>query len=34
MAHGGLSLTGMVPMYALMSFFHSPPWLRLIGGAR
>jgi hypothetical protein len=23
-------LVGMVPMYLLMSLFHSPPWLRLI----
>ena len=23
-------LTGMVPMYLLMSAFHSPPWLKLI----
>ena len=23
-------LTGMVPMYALMSAFHSTPWLRLV----
>lgn len=23
-------LTGMVPMYVLMSAFHSPPWLKLI----
>jgi hypothetical protein len=23
-------LSGMVPMYALMSAFHSAPWLRLI----
>jgi hypothetical protein len=23
-------LTGMVPMYVLMSAFHSAPWLRLI----
>lgn len=26
-------LSGMVPMYLLMSAFHSPPWLRLISGA-
>lgn len=24
------SLGGMVPMYLLMSAFHSPPWLKLI----
>jgi len=30
-AHGSM-LGGMVPMYALMSAFHSPPWLRLIFG--
>jgi hypothetical protein len=23
-------LSGMVPMYVLMSAFHSPPWLKLI----
>ncbi len=23
-------LSGMVPMYLLMSAFHSPPWLKLI----
>jgi len=23
---------GMVPMYLLMSLFHSPPWLKLITG--
>ena len=33
------SLTGMVPMYALMSVFHLTPWLRLgsrtvLAGAR
>jgi hypothetical protein len=32
--HGGLSLTGMSSMYALMSLFHLAPWLRPIGGAR
>jgi hypothetical protein len=23
---------GMVPMYLLMSFFHLPPWLKLLAG--
>lgn len=27
---GAFSLTGMVPMYALMSAFHAGPWIRLI----
>jgi hypothetical protein len=27
-------LSGMAPMYALMSAFHSAPWLRLISGGR
>ena len=27
-------LTGMVPMYLLMSAFHSAPWLKLISGRR
>ena len=34
---GGLdafSLTGMAPMYALMSVFHVAPWLRLISSRR
>jgi hypothetical protein len=26
------SLSGMVPMYVLMSAFHLAPWLRLISG--
>lgn len=30
----GLSLGGMVPMYLLMSAFHSAAWLRLISGRR
>jgi hypothetical protein len=29
-AHGASLLSGMVPMYLLMSAFHSAPWLRLI----
>jgi hypothetical protein len=29
-AHGASPLNGMVLMYALMSAFHSGPWLRLI----
>ena len=33
-AHGASSLSGMVPMYLLMSAFHIPPWLRLISGRR
>ena len=28
--HGTSPLGGMVPMYALMSAFHSAPWLKLI----
>jgi hypothetical protein len=28
-AHGMAPLGGMVPMYALMSIFHSAPWLKL-----
>jgi hypothetical protein len=27
-------LTGMVPMYLLMSVFHSAPWLKLIANQR
>src|SRR5262245_62300605 len=27
-------LSGMIPMYLLMSAFHSPPWLTLISGRR
>jgi hypothetical protein len=27
-------LGGMVPMYVLMSAFHSAPWLRLVAGRR
>ena len=33
-AHGFSSLGGMVPMYLLMSAFHSVPWLKLISGRR
>jgi hypothetical protein len=29
-AHGASPLSGMVPMYLLMSAFHSAPWLKLI----
>jgi hypothetical protein len=32
-AHGSL-ISGMVPMYLLMSAFHAGPWLRLIAGWR
>jgi hypothetical protein len=27
-------LSGMIPMYLLMSAFHSTPWLKLISGRR
>ena len=30
-AHGSL-MSGMIPMYLLMSAFHAGPWLRLISG--
>jgi hypothetical protein len=30
---GASSLGGMIPMYLLMSAFHSAPWLRLIAKA-
>jgi hypothetical protein len=30
----GAPLSGMVPMYLLMSAFHLPPWLKLILGRR
>jgi hypothetical protein len=26
-------LTGMIPMYVLMSAFHTAPWLRLLAGS-
>ncbi|HME84137.1 MAG TPA: hypothetical protein VKG91_06185 [Roseiarcus sp.] len=29
-ARDGSPMTGMVPMYVLMSAFHSAPWLKLI----
>lgn len=32
--YGASALTGMVPMYLLMSAFHLAPWLRLIAGRR
>lgn len=31
---GVSALSGMVPMYALMSAFHSAPWLKLIFRSR
>ena len=33
-AHGGWPLGGMMPMYVLMSAFHSAPWLQLISRRR
>jgi hypothetical protein len=33
-AHEASPLSGMVPMYLLMSAFHSAPWLKLISGRR
>ena len=30
----GSPLSGMIPMYVLMSAFHSAPWLKLIAGRR
>jgi hypothetical protein len=32
--HEASPLSGMVPMYLLMSAFHSAPWLKLISGGR
>lgn len=32
--HGASPLSGMVPMYVLMSLFHSGPWLKLISRRR
>ena len=31
---GASPLSGMVPMYLLMSAFHSAPWLKLVTGRR
>jgi hypothetical protein len=33
-AHGVSPLSGMAPMYLLMSLFHSAPWLKLISRQR
>jgi hypothetical protein len=33
-AHHAAPLTGMAPMYVLMSAFHAAPWLRLISRRR
>jgi hypothetical protein len=33
-AQDAFPLSGMVPMYLLMSAFHSAPWLKLIAGRR
>ena len=33
-AHAASPLSGMVPMYLLMSAFHSAPWLKLASGGR
>ena len=33
-AHEASPLSGMVPMYLLMSAFHTPPWLKLISSPR
>ena len=32
--HHGSPLSGMAPMYWLMSAFHAAPWLKLIAGRR
>jgi hypothetical protein len=31
---GASPLSGMIPMYLLMSAFHSAPWLKLVSGSR
>jgi hypothetical protein len=33
-AHDASPLSGMVPMYLLMSAFHSGPWLKLVSGGQ
>ena len=33
-AHGASPLSGMVPMYLLMSAFHLAPWLKLVSRRR
>ncbi len=33
-AHDASPLSGMVPMYLLMSAFHSTPWLKLLASQR
>ena len=33
-AGGAFRLGGMIPMYLLMSAFHSPPWLKLAASRR
>jgi hypothetical protein len=33
-AQGGFALSGMVPMYVLMSAFHLAPWLKRVAGRR
>lgn len=33
-ASGASPVNGMVPMYVLMSAFHTAPWLKLIAGWR
>ena len=33
-AQGASPLSGMVPMYTLMSAFHAAPWLKLISARR